>query len=294
MPRLNLEDSKKLEWLRPHIALQLSNRELDIRNGDSATKLAPINALVNVKQSIRTLVANCSGTQGTKTRVFSFSEADSSRPSAILLVSSLRLDLASFTVVVDGALVPVSTERASSLASSIEKLQKEDSTVRVVTNGQETVVWKSLFPAFVERCRTWSHNPNCEYATRGGTPLIANTGENLICSCGTGVGFEALEQEAASWKDLLPFATRVAISPLFPVSFVEYGSRYSQTAHSSQPVMSGDLARPQRRSDDACWVCGGVGYPTLATCSRCKKARYCSGICQTLDWKAHKTSCRKA
>ncbi|KAG8730445.1 hypothetical protein FRC10_002683 [Ceratobasidium sp. 414] len=224
MPRVDLEDPKKLEWLSPHLALQFSNRELDLSNGDSATKSVPTNALMNVKESIRTLVKNYSGVQGTKARVFGLSEADSGSAYAILLVAGLRLDPASFTVVIDAALVPVSTERASSLAPSIERLDKEDSIVQIVTSGQETVVWKNLLPAFVERCRTWLHKPNCEYAARDKTPLMINTGENLICSCGAGAGFEGPEWEATLWEDLLLFATRAAISPLFPVSFVEYES----------------------------------------------------------------------
>jgi hypothetical protein len=29
----------------------------------------------------------------------------------------------------------------------------------------------------------------------------------------------------------------------------------------------------------------------FSTCSRCKKARYCSQGCQKVDWKAHKKTC---
>ncbi|KAG8723861.1 hypothetical protein FRC09_001440 [Ceratobasidium sp. 395] len=292
MPRLDLEaDSKKLEWLYPHTALQLSNRELEIRNGSSTTGLSATNIMLGVKDAIRTIVINSSGIQDPKTRVIKLCDSDATNAYAILLVGGLRLDLASFTVIIDAALVPLSGDQTLT-ASSVEELQG-DSMVAVVTNGDETSLLKKLLRGFVERCRTWSHTPNCEYAAQDGTSLSTETERNLVCSCGNGAGFNSPEWKVESWKDLLPSATRAAISPLFGVSYIENGSGTAPMINTARPMTAGSGVRSQTRWDNACWICGGTGKPTLAACGRCKKAKYCSAICQGLDWKAHKKNCRK-
>ncbi|KAF8595883.1 hypothetical protein BDV93DRAFT_394756, partial [Ceratobasidium sp. AG-I] len=93
-----------------------------------------------------------------------------------------------------------------------------------------------------------------------------------ICTCGEGLGFSSSEWNVRSWKGLLRFATRAAISPLFSVSYIE-------------TVAGAVKSLP-------CWSCGGPGKPTLSACSKCKKARYCSTECQHRDWKTHKASCK--
>lgn len=42
---------------------------------------------------------------------------------------------------------------------------------------------------------------------------------------------------------------------------------------------------------DCCSVCGKNA--DLKTCKECHKIRYCSRQCQTVDWKTHKTNCKK-
>jgi hypothetical protein len=41
-----------------------------------------------------------------------------------------------------------------------------------------------------------------------------------------------------------------------------------------------------------CWGCESPGKPELLTCSQCKKAKYCSTVCQRQDWRAHKKDCK--
>ncbi|KAH6653234.1 hypothetical protein BKA67DRAFT_659868 [Truncatella angustata] len=48
-------------------------------------------------------------------------------------------------------------------------------------NDEELRVWRCLIPAFIERCRTWSHKAKCEYKKIGATiPLSQITGEQFI------------------------------------------------------------------------------------------------------------------
>ncbi|KAG8736569.1 hypothetical protein FRC10_009158 [Ceratobasidium sp. 414] len=199
----------------------LSDREREIRNGNDAAKSVASNVLVNVKDSIHTIVALCSSHQEKEPLAVGLCEPNNGGIYAILLVGGLRLDLASFTVIVDTALVPLSTKRMYSLIPSIKKLQDEHPVIQVITMGHEAVAWKKLLPAYVERCRTWKHKAKCEYAGQGEVPLSVKMDENPICTCGEGFGFEGPEWKPVSWEGLLPFATRAAISPLFSVSYIE-------------------------------------------------------------------------
>jgi hypothetical protein len=50
------------------------------------------------------------------------------------------------------------------------------------------------------------------------------------------------------------------------------------------------------RKEGQCVNCGRLpgGAKIFSTCSRCKKARYCSQSCQKVDWKTHKKTCAAA
>ncbi|KIJ28641.1 hypothetical protein M422DRAFT_189456, partial [Sphaerobolus stellatus SS14] len=65
-----------------------------------------------------------------------------------------------------------------------------------------------------------------------------------------------------------PYVTRIALSPLFVVSYLESVGR-DPTKHK-------------------CSVCRGRGKPKIMACNICKKARYCLQQCLKKDWNAHK------
>ncbi|KAG8710539.1 hypothetical protein FRC09_000085 [Ceratobasidium sp. 395] len=213
MPLLNLEDSSQLDWLGLHAVLQLSDPEKPIQSGPTAI-------LADVKDSIFTLLLLCAGIRVRRSRYIGLCEPENGGIYAILLVGGLRLDLAAFTVVIDTALVPLSTERMPALIPGIQALQSTSSVTQIVTRGEVATAWKKLLPAYVERCRTWSHKTDCEYTIRGKIPLSIEMKENPICTCGEGIGFEGPEWKVDLWDGLLPYATRAAISPLFLVSYM--------------------------------------------------------------------------
>ncbi|KAF8597029.1 hypothetical protein BDV93DRAFT_569974 [Ceratobasidium sp. AG-I] len=279
MPMLDLQYPKKLDWLNSHSALQLSDRERAMHDSDSKSKAAPENVFLNIKESIHALVMHCSGVQGDKTRALGLCEPSNGGIYAILLVGALRLDLASLTVLLDTDIIPLSQNRMSIMALSIQKLQNDTPVMQIKTVGHEAVAWKKLLPAYVERCRTWRHKPNCEYKSHDAVPLSVELDQTPICTCGEGLGFSSSEWNVRSWKGLLRFATRAAISPLFSVSYIE-------------TVAGAVKSLPVKTPSEACWSCGGPGKPTLSACSKCKKARYCSTECQHRDWKTHKASCK--
>jgi hypothetical protein len=292
MPVLETKDPEKVDWLDSHCALALSDRERAIRESKSPARKSAANVLLNVKSSIHAIMMCCSGVQGRRTRALGLCEPNGDGIYVILLVGGIRLDLASTAAVVDVAMVPLSTENMLNLLPGIQKLQSATPVVEIHTVGHEVAAWKRLLPAFVERCRTWKHNSNCEYDSHARVPISTVTDENPICTCGQGIGFTSPEWDIPEWKGLLPFATRAAVSPIFSVTYIDRVAGAARDLHSSmeEPVTPG--VKPISKSTSACWACGGPGKPNLSACSRCKKARYCSVACQNQDWKAHKKDCK--
>ncbi|KAF8595856.1 hypothetical protein BDV93DRAFT_455988, partial [Ceratobasidium sp. AG-I] len=272
MPMLDISPGKRFDWLLTHCVFQLSDRERAV--GESV-KNNPENVLINLKESMHTMVTHYAGISGGPTRVFALSEpTKGTGVYTVVMIGGIRLDLAASTVVLDAAIVPLSMEKMPLLLPGVRALHAHDKGYeQLITQGAEATAWKKLLPAFVERCRTWSHTPNCEYAAHGGVPLSLEVERSPICSCGQGIGFEAAEWDISWWKGLLPYATRAAISPIFAVSYLE--------------------SNANSHSETACWSCGGPGQPNLLSCGKCKKARYCSSTCQLQDWKGgHKKACK--
>ncbi|EGO03813.1 hypothetical protein SERLA73DRAFT_119451 [Serpula lacrymans var. lacrymans S7.3] len=95
--------------------------------------------------------------------------------------------------------------------------------------------------------------------------------KNPLCSCGRGKDVEGMNK-VNMWKPLAPYVTRIALSPLFAVSYLETVGRDPEAYR--------------------CFVCRGKGKPKLKMCTVCKKVRYCSSECQKKDWKVHKLRCK--
>ncbi|KAG8755748.1 hypothetical protein FRC11_005812 [Ceratobasidium sp. 423] len=282
LPILDVRFPPKVDWLSTLSAHQLSERENDVWTGDEVRKHAAVNALVNVKGSIHAITMKFSGIRGYRTRTIGLCEKSQGGIYVLLLIGNIRLDLASSTIVLDTAVIPLSNDRLDALSPGIQDIVDSKTLLQGNTVGHEVEAWKRLIPAFVERCRNWSHLPNCEYKSQGRVPLSTVYDENPICSCGQGIGFTSTEWNVPEWKHLLPFATRAAICPIFPVSYLE-----RVAGHHSEP-REATMNKPVA----VCWACGGPGNPTLSACSRCQKARYCSVACQKRDWKAHKGYCK--
>ncbi|KAG8692373.1 hypothetical protein FRC08_009820 [Ceratobasidium sp. 394] len=243
--------------------------------------------LAAVKSTIESIANIFAGTWGERATVFGLCEPfDPGSFYAILLVGGIRLDLASFTIVIDTAVVPA----ASPLLSKLMKTQKTPH--RLSPRNDEATAWKGLLPAFVERARTWTHTANCEYTSSGQIPISLDSGGDILCSCGAGIGFEADDWKIPEWKDLLPFATRAAISPLFSVPYMD---SIALTVNQVQGGMLGEPLEGQTtrwKDTPVCWACGKPGKPELLACSACKTAKYCSSACQRKDWKHHKKDCK--
>ncbi|QRV77069.1 MYND Zn-finger protein [Ceratobasidium sp. AG-Ba] len=163
MPLLDLKDPKKVDWIKTLISIQHSVRERAVLNKNYPTEIAlPVSHWVNIRNTIRVVTTNVAGVGEMPNKVFTLSEKDGV-VYAILLVGGIRLDLASFTVFMDVAVVPPSTEGMPLLFSSIRKLQSAG-------NTDPSLRWNKK-PLHGRRCSRFV----LEGATLGPIPRTANT-----------------------------------------------------------------------------------------------------------------------
>jgi len=275
--------------------LQMSDRQIVMRRVANSGNTTTQDDLLSVKDNIYALLVQYAGLQGTRSQIFGLAEPDQGGIYALIFVDKLRLDEAAFTVVADVAVVPLSEELMPLLEPGLRALTRSSRVVSIVTRGSAVAAWKRLLPACVERCRTWPHRANCEYAAQGNVPLSVVIDEMPLCSCGRGVGLPPDLRKLAAIRLLLPFATRAAISPLFSVSYIERiagAAMGMMKPLSKRPSSNASAPRNAAEVKAVCLSCGQPGKPRLLSCSKCKTAKYCSASCQRNDWKGHKVTCK--
>ncbi|KAL4077707.1 hypothetical protein J3A83DRAFT_4475246 [Scleroderma citrinum] len=264
---------KAFDWFVPHVSQMFSRRERVARESNIIQ-----DTLMNIKDSLHTLFLSAAGLTGRGTgqthAQFALWNPATNDTYAFILVTDLRLDLASHTIVADSWVIPGSNDIQARVRGELKTI------LSIKTNANESEAWRYLLPLFIERCRLWEHKPNCEYLSQNSTPLYPDAGSNPnkvpYCSCGMGVGTAVLRRRFGGVTAM--YATRAAISPLFPVSYLEKVDIMDDSEASAEPAWTG------------CRACGKEGG-ALFVCSRCKGAKYCSKKCQVQDWKEHKKDC---
>jgi hypothetical protein len=271
-----------------HVSLALSDRERNIRSKSmSRDSWFPMDTIIQVKDTIHMLFTRMCDTSGS--RLFCL---DSNSFGGVLLFyfNGFRLDLASHTILADVCVVPW-TQRIIEFFKRYGVALGEEGVMQtlIVADG-EVSAWKQLLPVLVERCRTWSHTPSCRYRHAGRIPLSSEAEDREsgpICACGEGkdLGHMGRQQQ---WKNLSPYFTRAALSPLFANSYVERvgGSMTALTKHPGAQEKNSNL--PFK-----CAWCEKPGKDLqLLKCGGCGQAAYCGQACQKSDWKLHKTVCK--
>lgn len=281
LPVINMERKGDLSWLTTLTSFMFSPRERALRGQAVASGLSP-STRVNFKESLFTIFMLSSGLQGGQTGLFAIQHPERGGIHMLLFVSALRVDGDTASVVLDAAVLPLTTKLVTSGAIedfllTIQSLECGSITV----NDEELAFWKKCLPTMAERCRTWKHKPECEYRRRGATiPLSLELGQQLLCSCGSGMmpnGFVSMPE----WDTVVPHATRIAISPMYVVPLVE------EVADVSGLGAIGD-------AEERCRSCGrtsGRDGGGLKKCVRCRKTKYCCRECQKKDWKTHRMEC---
>ena len=234
--------------------------------------------ILGAKHTIRSIFASFAGAWGTSNHTFGFLRAKDRNIDTFIFVAGLRLDLADHSVVADAFVLTLSEELL--FAGGIKALNavEEFPLLKITLVEEELRVWKELLPALAERCRIgWQHGSDCKYLSRKGIPTHLEPSVDPLCHCGWGKNIEGFLKRP-EWTPLAPFVTRVAMSPLFGVPYLDRVLSYVK------PVSE----EAKRR---CCTVCKEGGKPKLFTCTQCKRVTYCSVVCQKADWKEHKTRC---
>lgn len=267
LPILDADAEGVDKWLNPLIGSAMSSREKSLRNKRKA------DILMFVKDSLHTIVVRSSGIQGgLPRRVFAMIDHATKNCDTIFFISDLRFDLPSHSIICDGYVLSLTDELMPKIRGIFPVLLDQGNVVNVSAHEGEMPAWKQLLPAFVERCRSsWKHGDNCEYKSQGKIPLTQLSDEDPLCSCGKGRDIEGMSK-VNLWSKFAPYVTRVALSPLFGVSYLETVGR-----------------NPAARR---CFVCREKGKPKVMVCAVCKNTVYCSRDCQKRDWAAHKTKCK--
>uniref|UniRef100_D8PPJ1 MYND-type domain-containing protein n=1 Tax=Schizophyllum commune (strain H4-8 / FGSC 9210) TaxID=578458 RepID=D8PPJ1_SCHCM len=260
------------KWLQPPLMYTFSDRELAMRQVADHS-----NTFVQVKGHIVEMMLNvCTSND----RVFGlgFNRPDGTH--TIVFVNDVRFDLASQGMLLDVCVLPMpSHEMGVKVKDFLLDISLSGNICSIATDDEERVSWKKMLPAFVERCRTWAHRPDCQYLERG-APLATGHFDNPICACGKGKDIPT-NDVLRRCPPLARLVTRAAIGLAFPVPYLEdIGAKGSASTKTMEQLVN----------EDRCWACmkGGV---QLMACSRCKKIKYCSRACQAKDWNAHKEIC---
>ncbi|KAM0327214.1 hypothetical protein ACHAQA_006348 [Verticillium albo-atrum] len=287
LPILDISDKASLSWLTSLTSAQFSLAEKNLRDAADKESGMSSSARLNFKESLFTMFMLASGLQGGQTGLFSINHPDRGGIHMLIFVSAIRLDGASASVILDAAVIPLTIPLVTS--GKIENFLLLLRTLEICSidvNDEELILWKKALPALAERARTWSHKKSCEYNKARKVPLSIEPSEAVLCSCGAGHlpdGFIGVPE----WETASKYATRIAISPTFAVSFVEDVFDF-KGFQSIQDSVGG--AAKERCSSCGATEAKGTGGP-LKKCSRCQTAKYCGAECQKKDWRTHRGEC---
>jgi len=146
--------------------------------------------------------------------------------------------------------------------SSHYKLFPAEEVRMVIVPEPELEIWKRALPAMAERCRDWDHKPSCKYSSK--VPLTMDIGRPPLCSCGVGRVSENF-LKIDGWEAEATRSTRIAISPVFAAPYL---------------VRARNGVIDKKEMAKRCPLCP---KPSIAKCSGCNVAKYCSKECQKRD-----------
>ena len=311
-PRISLipKEAADPSWIRTFLAPIFSDDEFALTSNESTPNYSP---KIHLKQSLSTMFGTFAGLNPdapkSSTRVFQLLVGNSCH--TIIFAMDLRHDLDLGSIVLDTCVVPLTYSMMEDLYTPLANMQKRNPR-GIVLPEEESILWKRLIPALVERCRTWTHKATCEYQKIGGmAPLSTDEYETPLCNCGQGKNLpdDFAKQNNGEWAPFAKYATRMAIAPIFSVPYVEPSmsefrkglarmntGRWNTGVESSSTrvgatstTRAGSSAAPNT-SQDQCDNCGNTSGP-FKKCARCGKTRYCNHACQKAAWKAHKKEC---
>ncbi|KAK5627044.1 hypothetical protein RRF57_002759 [Xylaria bambusicola] len=277
-PIIDIKQQSKLTWLNPHLFGAISQNDRKMYQNTNLSRSPGQKVRLDFKESIFSILVKFCSLQGAKKyQIFGLDNRKNGGIHVIIMASKIRIDLSNRAVVLDCAVLPLYDEIIGKLANFLGLLTSYG-LVGIQVDDEEMQLWKHVIPAYVERCRQWQHQNNCEYATASQLPLTLEQGKKFMCTCGNGNFPDGFLRDIPNWKIAWKYAVRAAISPPFWAPFAD-------------EMYIPDISR----SLNACGNCGklkGENGKTLLTCGRCKDQRYCSPECQKAHWRIHKEVCK--
>lgn len=260
LPALNVNKKSphRWTWLNSHVSLAMSARESDLREKKGK------DVMMFVKDTMHSIY-HAAGAQGPPKHIFQL--MDGSYCDMMLFVDGLRYDVASYTVICDAFFMHLHPSVSGSIKEGMQDIMRagDEGIVHIKIYEGEPEAWKRLLPAFAERCRTWEHTANCEYVAQGCIPLSTERERDPLCTCGRGKDIEGSIMARPAWRKFVPFVTRVAISPIFSVPYLEPLRDFSALSTQTGEDMATKCAHCSRTSAK-----DGGG---LKSCSRCQVVR---------------------
>ncbi|KAI0752649.1 hypothetical protein C8Q80DRAFT_467409 [Daedaleopsis nitida] len=297
MPVVNEDGLLLNDWLDEHVWAQRSITDCTIdvmHKGEPPNWNLPKQSLFCVLYRPFTTHGRLTG-EGKPFRVMALSDwsqgnTGERHTDTFLFLSELRYDLSAHTVVADAYVLTVIAPLTHDTVECAIADGGGGQIGSVSMSSAEMLMWKRLLPAAAERCRTWSHGPNCEYTATGRVPLEDEMHKgNPLCSCGRGQDVGGMLRVAA-WRPLAQYATRIALSPLFPVWYLEPLMR-KLLRLSGLVNKEGKPKENPRMPIPVCKMCRQARFD-LKRCTRCQSVTYCSQRCQKKDWPMHKAQCK--
>lgn len=293
MDRVEYPNAKD-SWLPPHLAGIYSDQELRTPESDY------LDHVLGFKESLHTVMEIIAASDIYNPGIFVIQprgDGINVNNNLLFIITGLYFDSSSGSIIAE-ANVLQALSRVFDDPRFLPFLHHLPSGKVTVIKVQDEVyrLWRRALPAMAEICRDYPHLSTCEYKSSSDLGDL----DPPLCECGVGkVG----EDIATTWEHAKELVTRVAISPMFAVPYLESAKggafakrlrKGSQQKARKQAGQAGTTETPETRETTAvlpnvkCQECGKDGQKK---CGSCGNVYYCSRDCQRRDWKAHKANC---
>lgn len=251
LPKMNIAKAETASWAKEHIMGMFSEHDRG-RCGS----LHHHNPLIGYKKSLLSLFGAVMGFDCPPRTTFAIT-CDRNQEPLMLFVTGVYLDPSSHTVV------------ASVYASTV-LAEAPGEVFQINVNSAVMTYWRTVLPSMAERCRDWEHRSECQYLKPPSSAILE--GDHSFCSCGVAkVADDFLN--ALEWKQYIPFVTRIAVSPVFPVPSLEPQTTRKEKFRSLfQYVLSWHKSLQPTTTFADRWqsqVCGGIpNYSQYGNCTQ--------------------------